>query len=418
MFLLLLLVALVSAAEAAFFSFGPAELEVLRSSQGKSDERILTLIQGPKRLLATLLISVNFLNIAIVILSTNIMDGLFEFPEGSILEIVINVVAVTFLILMVGEVIPKIYATQSPVRTARGLVLFVSFLQKLFYPVSSFLVFSTSITDTLIKPKSHNISVDELSQALELTADDDLPEEDHKILQGIVKFGNTDVKQIMTSRVDVTAFEHESGFTQLLADINTHGFSRVPVYRDSLDHITGILYTKDLLQYIDKPDTFNWQATLRPPFFVPENKKIDDLLREFQQKKIHMAIVVDEYGGTAGIVTLEDVIEEIVGEINDEFDDDDLNYSKLDDHNFVFEGKAPLNDVFRVLELDADDFEDARGKADSLGGLITEIEERIPAKGEQIRFRNLVFTIESADNRKLKRIKVTIDESESTDDED
>jgi gliding motility-associated protein GldE len=409
MLLLLALSALVAAAEASFFSFAPGDLEELRSSNSKQDERILNLIAGPKRLLATLLISVNFLNIAIVILSTNIMEGLFIFPEGSVMEIIINVVSVTFLILLVAEVIPKIYATQNPLRTSRMLVLFVAFLQKLFYPVSSFLVFSTSITDKFITPRTHNISVDELSQALEMTADEDLPEEDHKILQGIVKFGNTDVKQIMKSRVDVTAFEYETGFKQLLEDINTHGFSRVPVYKDNLDHITGVLYTKDLLQFIDEPDTFNWQNTLRPPFFVPENKKIDDLLREFQHKKIHLAVVVDEYGGTSGIVTLEDVIEEIVGEINDEFDDDDLTYSKLDENNYVFEGKAPLNDVCRILEIDSEDFEEAKGEADSLGGLIVEIEERIPSKGEVIRFKNLLFTIESADNRKIKRVKITID---------
>jgi gliding motility-associated protein GldE len=274
------------------------------------------------------------------------------------------------------------------------------------------LIFTTSLLDKLIKPRSHNISVDELSQALDLTSDEDIPEEDHKILKGIVKFGNTDVKQIMQPRTHVTAFETKLGFSKLLSDITSYGFSRVPVYKETLDNIVGVLYTKDLLQFIGEPDSFNWQGIIRPPFFVPENKKIDDLLREFQVKKIHLAVVVDEYGGTSGIVTLEDVIEEIVGEINDEFDDDDLVYSKLDENNFVFEGKAPLNDIYRILEIDGEDYEDAKGEADTLAGFILEIEGRIPTKNEKITFKNLIFTIESADNRKIKRVKITIDRNE------
>jgi len=319
------------------------------------------------------------------------------------------VIAVTFLILLVGEVTPKIYATQNPLNSARTLVFLVQFLQKLFSPVSSVLIYSTSLLDKVIKRKSHNISVDELSHALELTSDEDIPEEDHKILRGIVKFGNTDVKQIMRSRMDVTAFEYKTNFKKLLADITSFGFSRVPIYKESLDHIAGVLYTKDLLQYLNEADGFNWQSIIRPPFFVPENKKIDDLLREFQHKKIHLAIVVDEYGGTSGIVTLEDVIEEIVGEINDEFDDDDLIYSKLDDANFVFEGKAPLNDIYRILEVDSDDFENVKGEADTLAGFLIELEGRIPTKNEKIKFKNLLFTVESADNRKVKRVKVTVE---------
>jgi gliding motility-associated protein GldE len=271
--------------------------------------------------------------------------------------------------------------------------------------------------DKIVKPKTHNISVDELSQALELTSDEDIPEEDHKILKGIVKFGHTDVKQIMKPRMDVTAFGYDTNYKKLLAELTSFGFSRVPIYKESLDNISGVLYAKDLLPYINEKDDFNWQKNIRPPFFVPENKKIDDLLREFQFKKIHLAIVVDEYGGTSGIVTLEDVIEEIVGEINDEFDDDDLVYSKLDDHNYVFEGKAHLNDVYRVLEIDGEVFEEAKGEADTLGGLLLELERRIPKKGEKIRFENMLFTIESADNRKIKRVKITIDRNEEESDD-
>jgi putative hemolysin len=411
-FIMLLIVALVSAAESAFFSLSPNDLEALRTSDSKVDQKILTVIEAPKRLLATLLISVNFINISIVIINASFIfgaEGLFDFPGSPTLGFVIQVIAVTFLILLIGEVTPKIYATQNPLNTSRKLIYFVMVLQQLFYPISSFLIFTTSLLDKLIKPKSHNISVDELSQALDLTSDEDIPDEDHKILQGIVKFGNTDVKQIMQSRTHVTAFENKIGYTKLLADLTAFGFSRVPIYKESLDNIVGVLYAKDLLQYVDEGDSFNWQSILRPPFFVPENKKIDDLLREFQYKKIHLAVVVDEYGGTSGIVTLEDVIEEIVGEINDEFDDDDLVYSKLDTNNFVFEGKAPLNDVARILEIDGVDFEDAKGEADTLAGLIIEVEGRIPTKNEKIVFKKLVFTIESADNRKIKRVKISIE---------
>lgn len=417
MFVLLLIIALVSAAESAFFSLTPNDLDELKTSDSKTDQKILKLIEAPKRLLGTLLISVNFISIAIVIINASFIfvkegettKGLFEFPGSPILGFVIQVIAVTFLILLIGEVTPKIYATQNPLKASRTLIYFVLFLQRLFYPISSFLIMITSLLDKLIKPKSHNISVDELSHALDLTSDEDIPEEDHKILKGIVKFGNTDVKQIMQSRTHVTAFEDTVGFTKLLADITAYGFSRVPIYKETLDNIVGVLYTKDLLQYTNESDSFKWQSIVRAPFFVPENKKIDDLLREFQYKKIHLAVVVDEYGGTSGIVTLEDVIEEIVGEINDEFDDDDLVYSKLDNNNFVFEGKAALNDVARILEIDRSDFEDAKGEADSLAGLIIEIEGRIPTKNEKIAFKNLIFTIESADNRKIKRVKITIE---------
>jgi len=412
MFVLLLVVAFVSAAESAFFSLSPNDLDELKTSDSKSDQKILQLIESPKRLLGTLLISVNFISIAIVIINSSFIfgaEGWFDFPGSPTLGFLIQVVVVTFLILLIGEVTPKIYATQNPLKISRSLVYFVLLLQRLFYPISSFLIMITSLLDKVIKPKSHNISVDELSQALELTSDEDIPVEDHKILKGIVKFGNTDVKQIMQSRTHVTAFEYKIGYTKLLADMTAFGFSRVPIYKETFDNIVGVLYTKDLLQYINESDNFNWQSIVRPPFFVPENKKIDDLLREFQYKKIHLAVVVDEYGGTSGIVTLEDVIEEIVGEINDEFDDDDLVYSKLDNNNFVFEGKAALNDVARILEIDRVDFEEAKGESDSLAGLIIEIEERIPTKNEKITFKNLIFTIESADNRKIKRVKITIE---------
>ncbi len=415
MITILLVVAVVSAAESAFFSLTPTDMEELKSSDTDTDKKILVLLNTPKRLLATLLVSINFLSIAIVIINTTFIfgkEGLFDFSGNPLLGFVVQVVVVTFLIILVGEVTPKIYATQNPLNTSRTLVVLVQFLQGLFYPVSSFLIFSTSLIDKVIKQKSHTISVNDLSQALDLTTDEDIPDEDHKILKGIVKFGNTDVKQIMKPRVDITAFEISSGYKKLLADMTQSGFSRVPIYKEKLDSIVGVIYAKDLLPFLNEEDNFNWQDIIRPPFYVPENKKIDDLLKEFQHKKIHLALIVDEYGGTSGIVTLEDVIEEIVGEINDEFDDDDIVYSKLDSNNFVFEGKAHLNDVCRIMQIDSTMIEEVKGESDTLAGLILEVEGRIPAKGEKIKFRHLDFVIESADNRKIKRIKVTINKEE------
>ncbi len=415
MLVILLVVAVVSAAESAFFSLTPTDMEELKSSTSNTDKKILLLLSTPKRLLATLLVSINFLSIAIVIINSTFVfgkDGLFDFSGNQFLGFIVQVIAVTFLIILVGEVTPKIYATQNPLNTSRTLVFLVQFLQGLFYPVSSFLIASTSLIDKVIKPKSHTISVNDLSQALDLTTDEDIPDEDHKILKGIVKFGNTDVKQIMKPRVDITAFEVSSRYKKLLADMTQSGFSRVPIYKEKLDNIVGVIYAKDLLPFLNEDDNFNWQSIIRPPFYVPENKKIDDLLKEFQHKKIHLALIVDEYGGTSGIVTLEDVIEEIVGEINDEFDDDDIVYSKLDSTNFVFEGKAHLNDVCRIMQIDSAMIEEMKGESDTLAGLILEVEGRIPAKGEKIKFRNLDFVIESADNRKIKRIKVTINKEE------
>lgn len=412
-FILLFLVAFVSAAESAFFSLNPNDIDELKNSNEKKDEKIIKLIESPKRLLATLLISINFINIAIVILSTVVIEGLFDFGNSPITGFIIQVVAVTFLILLIGEVIPKIYATQKPLKTTRLLYYFTKALEQFFYPISSFLIFSTHLIERFIKPVRQNISVDDLSQALELTNDKNIDEEDHKILKGIVKFGNTDVKQIMKSRMDVTAIEYTTPFQKLLEHITNSGFSRIPIYKENLDNIAGVLYAKDLLQHIDSSNNFEWQNIIRKPYFVPENKKIDDLLREFQFEKIHLAIVVDEYGGTSGVVTLEDIIEEIVGEINDEFDDDDVVYSKLDEHNFVFEGKVLLNDLYRILQIDGSIFEEVKGESDTLAGFLIEIERRIPAKNEKIKFNEFTFTIEAADNRKIKRIKITIDKNEN-----
>lgn len=407
MLLLLVLVALFSAAESAFFSLNPADKQQLKDSESKIDVKILELIDQPKRVLATLLIGIDFINIAIVILSTIITSSLFDFSGNPTLGFMIQVVAVTFLILLIGEVIPKIYATQNPLRTSRIMLYPVVFLQKIFYPLSSLLIFSTSIIDKRVKRKGHSISVDQLSQALDMTNKNELLKEDHKILKGIVKFGNVDVKQIMKSRMDVIAFDYETSYKELLSKILSSGFSRIPVYKETFDHVAGVIYIKDLLPHLNK-ETFEWQSLIRPPFFVPESKKLDDLLKDFQYKKIHLAIVVDEYGGTSGIVTLEDVIEEIVGEINDEFDDDDIVYSKLDENNFVFEGKMLLNDLYRIMEIDGKPFEDIKAESDTLAGFLIELQGKIPVKSEKISFKNFYFTIESADARKIRRVKVTV----------
>lgn len=405
--ILLCLTTVVSAAESAFFALGPSDLETLKESGTKTDARILELINKPKRLLATLLISLNFVNIAIVILSSFVMSSLFDFSANPTLGFMIQVVAVTLLILVVGEIIPKVYAFQNPLSTARLLAIPTKAFENICYPLSSVLIFSTSLIDNRIKKKTHSISVEQLSHALKLTSEQALPQEDQKLLQGIVKFGDTDVKQIMHSRMNITAFDFTTPYPDLIKNIEESPYSRIPVYKESFDNVVGILYIKDLVPHFEKQN-FEWQTLLRPSFFVPESKKIDDLLKEFQFNKIHLAIVVDEYGGTSGIVTLEDIIEEIIGEINDEFDDDDLVYSKLDAYNYVFEGKVNLKDIYRVLNLEDTLFEQFKGEADSLAGFLIELEGRILTRGEKVNFNNIIFTIESADSRKIKRVKITL----------
>lgn len=412
--------ALVSGAEVAFFSIDTRLKNELTKSDNKRSGIILNLLDKPKRLLATILIANNFINVAIVIISTYITVNLFSFANNPVLSFVVQIIAVTFLILLFGEVIPKVYARQHPLKLAALTAYPIFYLRRFFVIrfLSHLLISSTSFIHSKVKQKKHSISVDELSDALELTSDDTLEEE--QILKGIVKFGSTDVKQIMKPRIDVVAIDKSTDYSELIKIILDCGFSRLPVYSESLDKVDGVLYIKDLLPGLElngspKPHvTFveskqsEWVDLIRVPFFVPENKKIDDLLREFQEKKIHLAVVVDEYGGTSGIVTLEDIIEEIVGEISDEYDDDVLAYSKLDDYNFVFDGKIALNDLYRTLDIEGSKFEDAKGESDSLAGFIIEIEGKIPLKNEKIRFENYLFTIEAADKRRVKRVKVTI----------
>ncbi len=407
---LLFLSAMVSGSEVAFFSLNPNHLQNLRINKSRRNQLILRLLEKPKRLLATILIANNFINVAIVIIAAYVSAELFDFSKFIVLGFIIEVIVVTSIILLAGEIMPKMYASQHADKFAGFMSKPMTLLIRLFYPLSSILVKSTNMIDRRLSKKGHNISMSELSDAIELTVDDSTREEEKKILKGIVKFGDIDVKEIMKSRVDVVALDINTPFRELLNIILESGYSRLPVYEDSFDKIAGILYIKDLLPHLSKSNDFSWQPLLRPAFFVPENKGINDLLKEFQEKKIHLAIVVDEYGGTSGIITLEDIIEEIVGEINDEFDNqtDEIVYSKLDDNNYIFEGKTSLNDFCKILELDDRIFEDVKGDSDTLAGLILEMEGKIPERNEEIKYRNFLFNIESVDKRRIKRIKVSI----------
>ncbi len=408
---LLLCSALVSGSEVAFFSLGPNEkADIAESTEGKT-KVLRELLERPKKLLATILIANNFVNVGIVILSTYLTEMLMteDFPLR--FKFLIQVVVVTFLLLLLGEVIPKIYANKQPLKLAGFMSYPLYYIRFILNPFSTLLVSSTNFIDKRIKKKGHNISVDELSQALELTSDDSNDDEDQKILEGIVKFGNTDVKQVMTSRVDVVSIEEGMSFQEVTDLILDAGFSRIPVHKENFDNIAGVLYIKDLLPHLQKKE-FDWKKLIRKPYFVPENKKIDDLLREFQGKKTHLAIVVDEYGGSSGIITLEDILEEIVGDISDEFDDDDLFYSKLDDHTYVFEAKIALNDMYRVLDIDGEDFENEKGESETLAGFVLELFGKIPKKNEKLRFKEYNLTIEAADKRRIKRIKLEIPQIE------
>ena len=406
--LLILLVfsALISGSEVAFFSLNPSEKEVLNSLETKPNHRVKKLLTVPKKLLATILISNNFINVAIIILSTYSIENIFNASSiPSWLNLIIQVIGITFVLLLFGEVIPKVYATKHALSLAKVMSSPITVLMKIFKPISYLLIYSTGIIDKRVKKKSLDISVGELSQALDLTEDIPEDKDEHRILKGIVKFGETSVKQIMKARVDVVSIEKNTPFNEVVDTILNCGHSRIPIYEDSFDKIVGLLYIKDLLTHISEEDSYDWYSLIRNPFFVPENKKLDDLLKEFQEKKIHLAIVVDEYGGTSGIITLEDVLEEIVGEISDEFDAEDISYSKLDDNTYVFEGKTALNDVFKIIDVDDSIFEEVKKDADTLAGLIIEIAGKIPVKNEKLIYNDFTFIVEAADKRRVKRIK-------------
>ena len=406
LFILLLCSALISGAEVAVFSLTKTDLE-----NAENDKRlalISQLLEKPKKLLATILVANNFINIAVVILFAFLGDILFKTIESEVLKFVLEVFVITFLILLFGEILPKIYASRNSIKFSKFMAFPLKVLDVLCSPLSMPMrAITIGIHNKLGKQKA-NLSVDQLSQALELTSQKDTSEEEQKILEGIVSFGNTDTKQVMRPRIDIFALALDETLETILPQIVERGYSRIPVYAESVDDIKGILYVKDLLPYITNKD-FNWMTLLREPFFVPENKKLDDLMGEFQERKVHLAVVVDEYGGTSGLVSLEDVIEEIVGDISDEFDDEDVIYSKIDEKNYVFEAKTALKDFYRVIEL-ADDaiFEDNKGEAETLAGFVLEISGKFPKRNSKIKFNNYVFTIEALDKKRIKRLKVTL----------
>lgn len=406
---LIIFSALVSGSEVALFSLTPSDKEELSESDSKSNITLQQLLDKPKELLATILVANNFINIAIILISTSVINSLFNFSKlGEAASFLIQVVGITFLILLFGEVIPKVYATKNGLSLAKFMATPLNILRKIFRPISQLLILSTNTIDKKIKKKSHDFSVEELSHAIDLTDDIDEEDEEHKLLKGIVKFGETSVSEVMKARVNVVALSNDVSFEDVLNTILDCGHSRIPVYEESFDKIQGILYVKDLLPHISNSN-FEWTSLIRTPFFVPENKKLDDLLKEFQDKKIHLAIVVDEYGGTSGIITLEDVIEEIVGEISDEFDEEDIAYSKLDDNNYIFDGNTTINDIGKIIEnIDEELLNEMKKEADTLAGLIIELSGKIPQKNERINYQNLQFTIEASDKRRVKRVKFSI----------
>ena len=407
---LLMASALVSGSEIAFFSLNSSDVESLEPDNPASYKKLSELLDHPKTLLATILISNNFINVGIVILSSYLTNQLFDFSAQPALGFLIQVVVITFLILLFGEVLPKVYATRNSLAFSSFMSGPMRTLRSLFLPVSRILVRSTTFIERRLKGSAQNLSVDDLSQALELTTDESTSRDEQKILEGIVKFGSTNVRQIMKPRMDVVSLDYTWDYEKVMSVILDSGYSRIPVYEENFDKIKGVLYIKDLLPHIGKERNFAWQDLLWEPFYVPENKKIDDLLQEFQHKKIHLAIVVDEFGGTSGIITLEDVIEEIVGEISDEFDDEELVYSKLDEHNYVFEGKIHLTDFIKILDIDDEQFTAASGDSDTLAGFLLEVAGKFPATNEVIDFEGFLFKVESKDGRRIKRIKVTLPE--------
>ena len=400
--------AMVSAAEVALFSLTQQDLNTLSEEDSSKANLISKLLQRPKKLLATILVANNFSHIGVVIVFSFVGNDIFSAIESPILKFVVEVILITFLILLFGEVLPKIYASRNNIQFSKFVANPLSILDKLLSPISSPMrAISVYLHEKLGRQKS-NISVDQLSQALGLTSTEDTSSEEQKILEGIVSFGNTDTKQVMSPRIDIFALEMEETFAEIYEKIVDKGYSRIPVYKDSIDHIEGVLFVKDLIPYINKKE-FDWIKLIREPFFVPENKKLDDLLKEFQSKKSHLAIVVDEYGGTSGLVSLEDIIEEIVGDISDEFDDENLNYSQIDDKNFLFEGKINLKDFYRIVDVDEEIFEISKGEAETLAGFILEILGNFPKKGQKIHFTNVHFTIEAVDKKRIKQLKVTLE---------
>ena len=414
--ILLVCSALISGAEVALFSLSKSDLEPEENTPSKALEIINALLRRPKKLLATILVANNFINIGIVLLFASLSELLFKGINSELdlvffkinLVFFIEVIIITFLILMFGEILPKIYANRNNLKFSKFMARPLKILDVLFAPISMPMRRLTLMIHKGLGKQKSNLNVDYLSQALELTSEEDTTKEEQKILQGIVSFGNTDTKQVMRPRIDIFALESSLKFEAIIPEIVAHGYSRIPVYENSIDSVSGILYAKDLLPHLQKKE-FDWYSLLRAPLFVPENKKLDDLMVEFQEKKIHLAIVVDEYGGTSGVVSLEDVIEEIVGDISDEFDDDDLIYSKIDENNYVFDGKTALKDFYRIIKLEDESiFENYKGEAETIAGFVLEISKSFPKIRSKIKFNSYTFVVEGIDNKRIKQLKVTL----------
>ncbi len=404
--LLLLSSALISGSEVAYFSLSATDKQKLQK-KNRINQRVLKNLENPEKLLATILVANNFVNVGIIILTSYVTTNLVTIGNSPVIEFILQVVLITFFLLLFGEIIPKVYATHFALGFAKFMSLPLNLLEKLFRPVNSLLIYSTSFVNKRLQKHRKKVSMDEISQALELTSEHEISEE-KEILEGIVKFGNKSVGEIMRPRVDVVALDIKTGFSKVLKVINDSKFSRIPVYTGSFDNISGILYIKDVLPHSHKGNSFKWQTLMRAPFHVPETKKINSLLEEFQKSKVHLAIVVDEYGGTSGIVTLEDVLEEIVGDITDEFDEEENFFTKLSADKFLFDGKVLLGDFYKIVGCGDNVFDEVKGDADTLAGLILELKGEIPVLNEKIKYGNFNFSIEAVDNRRIKQIKVEI----------
>ena len=398
--------AMVSGSEVAFFSLSPTHINDLKVGNSRKDQMILKQLEKPERLLANILITNNFVNIAIVIIAASATEAMFDFGERQALGFIIKVVAITFLLLLFGEIIPKVYANRFAPGFARRMAVPLNLLEKLFKPLIFILIRSTSLVNRRLARKKQNISMDDLSEALDLTTD--VVEDEKEMLEGIVRFSNLEVSEIMKPRTDVVAVDIQTGMDELCRVIIDSGFSRIPVYEETSDHLKGILYVKDLLPFINQNEQFNWQKLIREPFYVPETKKINDLLKEFQERKIHLAIVVDEYGGTEGIVSMEDILEEVVGEITDESDGAEQLFRHIDENTTIFDGKTLLNDFYKITDLDAELFEDVKGDAETIAGLLLELKGGFPEIKDVIRCKNVEFTVLAMDKRRIKEVKVKL----------
>ena len=405
---LLLMSAFASGSEIAFFSLSPSDVAELEDGKFGADKKIQNLRDDSERTLATILIANNFVNVTIIMLLNYVIAGVISFGERALLlQFLFTTVILTFLLLLFGEIMPKVYARQDPLKFCRRCVGGIMFARKLFWPIENILLKSGMMAEKIIQKENHVLSVDDLEQALELTDKNDIKDEQN-MLKGIIRFGDETAKEVMTSRQNIIDLDIRSNYADVLKCIEDNNYSRIPVYQDNTDNIRGILYIKDLLPHLTKSSNFRWQSLIRPPYFVPETKKIDDLLREFQENKVHIAIVVDEFGGTSGIVTLEDILEEIVGEINDEYDEEEKFYSKLNYNTFIFEGKTLLTDLCRILNVDDEEFEEVEGDADTLAGLLLEIKGDFPSIHEKIDYKNYTFEVMQIEERRISKIKVTV----------